>query len=159
MLKLSRAQDLRFEHQYTQSLPGDTSRNPKRRQVRSLTTLKSKATSSWQCSCIHVQVLGSLYSLVNPTPTLSKPQLVAWSEDMAATLGISAEQVERQEFSEVFSGNGAVPAIDGCVLGDLHAHLCCSRHAHWCAWVQEVLRTLLRRPSVWLCERPSVVLS
>ena len=64
-----------------------------------------------------MQVHGAFHSLVDPTPTLTKPYLVAASDGMATTLGLSPQQLRRQEFAEVFSGNGALPAIEGCVSG------------------------------------------
>ena len=76
------------------------------------------------------QVTGSLYSLVNPTPTLSKPQTVVVSHDMAAILGLDPDEGERTEFSDVFSGNGALPSIDGCGLPGFTTSHCPSACVH-----------------------------
>jgi uncharacterized protein YdiU (UPF0061 family) len=50
------------------------------------------------------QVEGALYSMVGPTP-VAAPRLLAYSAEMAASLGFSADEVESAEFAQVFSGN------------------------------------------------------
>jgi serine/tyrosine/threonine adenylyltransferase len=53
------------------------------------------------------QVTGALYSRVNPTP-VAKPELLAWSPEVATLLGLSAETVNSPEFAAVFAGNSVL---------------------------------------------------
>ena len=57
------------------------------------------------------QVTGSCYSRVFPTP-VEKPELVAYSREMAEELGISEEDAQSSVFSEVFGGNRLVEGMD-----------------------------------------------
>ncbi len=50
------------------------------------------------------QVTGACYSLVKPTP-VAKPELVAYSKEVAALLDMSTELCESDLFTQVFSGN------------------------------------------------------
>ena len=50
------------------------------------------------------QVNNAVYSFVDPTP-VAAPSLVAFSSDVAADLGLSAEDLASDEFVQVFSGN------------------------------------------------------
>jgi serine/tyrosine/threonine adenylyltransferase len=72
---------LRFDNRFVHELPGDADLSNRRRQV-----------------------AGALYSRVDPT-AVAKPSLIAWSPEVAAMLGLSAESVASSEFAEVFGGN------------------------------------------------------
>ena len=71
--------DLRFDHRFTEALPADP---------------LSDATPR--------QVHGAAYSFCAPTP-VAAPQMLAWSADAAALLGLGAEPEAMA--AEVFSGN------------------------------------------------------
>lgn len=72
---------LNFDNRFVRELPADPDRENRRRQVNRV-----------------------CYSLVSPTP-VARPQLVAWSEDLAASLGLGKELCQSELFTEVFSGN------------------------------------------------------
>ena len=54
---------------------------------------------------------GAAYSRVAPTP-VAGPTLVAWSREMAETLGFTPEDVASDEFAKVFAGNRLLPGMD-----------------------------------------------
>ena len=54
---------------------------------------------------------GAAYSRVDPTP-VAGPTLVAWSREMAETLGFTPEDVASDEFAEIFAGNRLLPGMD-----------------------------------------------
>lgn len=56
------------------------------------------------------EVLGACYSHVKPTP-VSNPQALIWSDDMAKRLGIDVDAWGLEAFSQVFSGNRALPGM------------------------------------------------
>jgi len=78
-------QALRFDNRFVNELPGDPETGPRVRQVH-----------------------GALYSRVEPTP-VSAPRLLAYSPEMAATLGINADELASPQFAEVFGGNALHP--------------------------------------------------
>ncbi len=53
------------------------------------------------------QVLNSCFSIVHPCPS-SKPVLIAYSDEVAAMIGIDENEVQKEEFLEVFAGNKAI---------------------------------------------------
>ncbi len=57
------------------------------------------------------QVPGACYSRVNPTP-VANPQLVAYSCEVAALLGLEPASCESPDFAEVFAGNRLLPGMD-----------------------------------------------
>ena len=57
------------------------------------------------------QVAESSYSRVRPTPVAS-PQLIAHSEEVAAELGLTQNDVLSQQFVDVFSGNALYDGMD-----------------------------------------------
>ena len=59
---------------------------------------------------------GACYSLVEPTPTGTQPQLVAFSPEVAAAIGLNPEEAQRPEFAAVMSGNAPLPNAAGCAL-------------------------------------------
>jgi uncharacterized protein YdiU (UPF0061 family) len=73
--------ELKFDHSFTQELPGDPERENQRRQVNN-----------------------ACYSLVSPTPVI-KPTLAAYSREAASLLDFSEEFCRSPEFSDIFSGN------------------------------------------------------
>ncbi|MEO6925742.1 MAG: protein adenylyltransferase SelO family protein, partial [Rhodanobacter sp.] len=73
--------ELQFDNAFVRDLPGDPEQGSRRRQVE-----------------------GALYSLVQPTP-VAAPHLLAYSAEMAATLGFSKDDVTSPEFAAVFGGN------------------------------------------------------
>lgn len=78
---------LRFDDAFVRGLPGDTSREPRPRQVH-----------------------GALYSRVDPTP-VAAPRLIAHSAEVATLLGFSADAVASQAFAEVFAGNALLAGM------------------------------------------------
>ena len=70
-----------------QFLPGDPDTEPRRRQVH-----------------------GALFSHVRPTP-VAAPRVIAWSREMAATLGLDPKDVESPDFAQVFGGNAIVEGM------------------------------------------------
>lgn len=73
--------DLHFDNRFIRELPADTEPVNTRRQV-----------------------FGACYSEVLPTP-VSKPQLIAYSREVAELLDLSTSICESDEFSQVFAGN------------------------------------------------------
>lgn len=86
---LSALDELAFDNRFVQELPAD----PDTRNIRR-------------------QVHGACYSLVKPTP-VTRPELVAYSAEVAAQLGLSPAVCETDDFARVFAGNrlaaGMVP--------------------------------------------------
>jgi serine/tyrosine/threonine adenylyltransferase len=78
---------LRFDDVFVRSLPGDSSSEPRPRQVH-----------------------GALYSPVHPTP-VAAPKLVAHSAEVAALLGFSEADIAAPRFAEVFSGNALLEGM------------------------------------------------
>ena len=76
--------DLKFNNEFVNQLPGDPESRNFIRIVRD-----------------------SCYSVVQPTP-VSKPSLIAYSQDLAKLLGISAAKSDIKEFTETFAGNHIV---------------------------------------------------
>jgi uncharacterized protein YdiU (UPF0061 family) len=74
--------NLHFDNAFVRDLPGDPEHGTLPRQVE-----------------------GALYSMVSPTP-VAAPRLLAYSAEMAATLGFSADEVASAKFARVFGGNG-----------------------------------------------------
>jgi uncharacterized protein YdiU (UPF0061 family) len=72
---------LRFDNSFVRDLPGDAEQGARLRQVE-----------------------GALYSRVDPTPVVA-PQLLAYSAEMAATLGIAESDIATPAFAQVFGGN------------------------------------------------------
>ena len=56
-------------------------------------------------------VLGALYSRVQPTPVAS-PKVVAWSSEMARTLGLDAADMESPAFAQVLGGNALLDGME-----------------------------------------------
>jgi uncharacterized protein YdiU (UPF0061 family) len=56
------------------------------------------------------QVHGALYSLVEPTP-VAKPQLIAYSREMAEALGLTDADVASESFAQIFGGNALLEAM------------------------------------------------
>ena len=77
-----------FNNRFTQELAADTETANTRRQVHS-----------------------AMFSRVAPTP-VSDPTLVAWSREMADELGLSEQDVQTRQFTEVFSGNALLDGMD-----------------------------------------------
>ena len=77
--------DLRFDNRFLRELPGDPETGPQLREV-----------------------TGAVWSYVQPTP-VPAPRLLAWSQDMADALGLSAAEVASPEFAQVFGGNALLP--------------------------------------------------
>ncbi|MFO0062188.1 MAG: protein adenylyltransferase SelO family protein, partial [Planctomyces sp.] len=75
-----------FHRRFVDGLPGDSEPANFRRQVR-----------------------GAAYSRVLPTP-VSAPRLLAWSEDLAATLGLPL--IPDDSAADVLSGNRLLPGMD-----------------------------------------------
>lgn len=57
------------------------------------------------------QVEGACCSLVSPTPT-SAPKLVAYSAEVAESLGLSEDDCQSDEFLRAFSGNQLLPGME-----------------------------------------------
>lgn len=72
---------LKFDNRFVRELPGDPKTENSRRQV-----------------------ISSCYSYVNPTP-VKAPQLVAYSREVAESLGLSEQNCQSELFTQVFSGN------------------------------------------------------
>jgi uncharacterized protein YdiU (UPF0061 family) len=72
---------LDFDNRFVRELPGDRSGDPNVRQVE-----------------------GALWSTVSPTP-VAAPRVLAYSREMADTLGIAEAMIESPEFAQVFGGN------------------------------------------------------
>ncbi|WP_049623542.1 protein adenylyltransferase SelO [Frateuria defendens] len=72
---------LRFDNRFVRDLPGDPQQGPGVRQVE-----------------------GAAYSLIEPTP-VPAPRLVAYSAEMAETLGLTPADLASAEFADLFGGN------------------------------------------------------
>ena len=80
-LQLDTLEALSFDNRFVRELPADPEQLNQRRQVS-----------------------GACYSFVSPTK-VAKPELVAYSKEVAAQLGISDALCESDLFTEVFAGN------------------------------------------------------
>ena len=78
---------LRYDNAFVRELPGDPEQGPRRREVR-----------------------GALWSPVAPTP-VSAPRLIAWSREMAQTLGFDEADLADPAFAQVFGGNATWPGM------------------------------------------------
>lgn len=56
------------------------------------------------------QVTGAVYSYVDPTPTGTRPYLVAGAPAVAQLVGLDPRELHRPEFAASFSGNALLPA-------------------------------------------------
>ncbi len=56
------------------------------------------------------QVLGALWSAVEPTP-VAAPRLIAASSDMLGALGLSEADAQNPAFAQVFAGNALLPGM------------------------------------------------
>lgn len=79
---------LRFTNRFTRELPGDPESRNSRRQVR-----------------------GACWSRVQPTP-VSKPELVAFSREVANSLDLEITPDNEQELAEIFGGNRILEGMD-----------------------------------------------
>ncbi len=79
---------LNFDNRFLAELPGDPDPSPRTRQV-----------------------LGAAYSRVQPTP-VAAPELLAYSTEVAAEIGIAPALVESEDFAQVFAGNALWPGMD-----------------------------------------------
>ncbi len=77
----------RFDNAFTRELPGDPETGARQRQV-----------------------FGALYSRVEPTPVAS-PRVVAYSDEMAQTLGLSEPDIVGADFAAVFGGNALLEGM------------------------------------------------
>ena len=84
---------LRFDNRFTRELPADPEIGSKRRQIRD-----------------------ACFSRIQPTPVVA-PQLVAYSAEVADSLGLSVADCESAAFAEIFTGNR--------VLADMDPHATC----------------------------------
>ena len=78
---------LRFDNAFVRELPGDPEQGPRRREVR-----------------------GALWSAVTPTP-VAAPALLAHSQEVAALLGLAADDLASPAFAQVFAGNALLPGM------------------------------------------------
>ncbi|QCO67506.1 YdiU family protein [Luteimonas yindakuii] len=78
---------LQFDNAFLRELPGDPSQAPGTRQVED---------AAW--------------SMVMPTP-VSRPELLAWSPEVAEAIGFSPRDVLDPAFVEVFAGNALLPGM------------------------------------------------
>src|SRR5690606_19946447 len=92
---------LRFDNAFLRELPGDPETGPRRRQVQ------------------------AMWSRVRPEP-VSAPRLLAYSREMADTLGFDTATVRSQAFAEVFGGNALWPGMDP-FAGNYGGH----QFGHW----------------------------
>ncbi len=88
-------EDLQFDNRFVHELPADPEPDNYRRQVYS-----------------------ACYSRVTPT-IVAKPELIAYSIDMAELLNLSKQDCESKEFSEIFVGNRLLPGMEpfACCYG------------------------------------------
>ncbi len=77
----------RFDNAFVRDLPADPETDPRRRQVH-----------------------GALFSHVRPTP-VAAPRVIAWSREMAATLGFSEADIRSPQFAQVFGGNALLEGM------------------------------------------------
>lgn len=111
-------QELVVPNTFTHELPGDSTREPGRRQVRLALLYHQQSASAHgqQASALpglvqYLQVKGAFFSYVDPTPTGTEPYLVAASREMAEELGLDSEELDRPEFAQYLSGNAVLPQI------------------------------------------------
>lgn len=78
---------LNFDNRFIAELPGDPVVGPQARQVE-----------------------GALWSSVAPTP-VAAPRVLAWSPEVAALLGLQAEDIAEPRFAQVFGGNALAPGM------------------------------------------------
>ena len=78
---------LDFDNRFVRELPGDRSGDPQVRQVE-----------------------GALWSTVSPTP-VAAPRVLAYSQEMADTLGLDLATIQSPEFAQVFGGNALLPGM------------------------------------------------
>ncbi len=81
-------ESLSFDNRFVRELPADANRENTRRAVH-----------------------GACYSHVLPTP-VSAPRLLAYSKEMAARLGLSADDCNSPEFAQVFAGNRLLSGME-----------------------------------------------
>jgi len=79
---------LNFDNRFLQILPGDE--NPRNHSR---------------------QVQGAFWSRVDPTP-VAAPRLIAYSPEVAATLGLGKEQLNSPDMVNALSGNGKLPGME-----------------------------------------------
>ena len=77
----------RFDNAFVRDLPGDPSTERRPRQVH-----------------------GAAWSRVSPTP-VPAPRVIAYSREMAAALGLSADAVASPEFAQIFAGNAILDGM------------------------------------------------
>jgi len=78
---------LRFDNRFVTELPGDPDTGPRRREV-----------------------LGAAWSSVQPTP-VAAPRLLAYSREVAASLGLDEAMLASPQFAQVFAGNALWPGM------------------------------------------------
>ena len=78
---------LHFDNAFVRELPGDDETGPRRRQVH-----------------------GALYSRIDPEP-VAAPRLIAYAQEVASLLGISAQDVASARFAQVFGGNAQLDGM------------------------------------------------
>ncbi|TWI04577.1 uncharacterized protein YdiU (UPF0061 family) [Luteimonas cucumeris] len=78
---------LLFDNRFVRELPGDPEQGARIRQVH-----------------------GALWSAVEPTP-VAAPRVIAWSPEMAATLGMDAADIAAPQFAQVFAGNALLDGM------------------------------------------------
>lgn len=81
-------QTLQFDNQFTRELPADPITENARRQI-----------------------VGAIYSRVQPTP-VAAPYLVAYSAELAHSLGLSEDDIRSAAFLDAMSGNATLPGMD-----------------------------------------------
>jgi uncharacterized protein YdiU (UPF0061 family) len=79
---------LRFDNRFVRELPGDPD------------------LDIWPR-----QVIGALYSRVEPTPVRA-PRVIAFSHEVASLLGFSPEVIASSRFAEVFGGNALIEGME-----------------------------------------------
>ena len=79
---------LEFDNSFVRDLPGDPRSGSERRQIRN-----------------------ALYSRINPVQA-PRPQLLAWSKELAGELGLTDCDVEDPAFAQTFAGNRLLPGMD-----------------------------------------------
>lgn len=79
--------ELTFDNRFVAALPGDPVESNRIRQVH-----------------------GACFSRVLPTPVAS-PELLAWSPEVAALLGLDPSFIRSRRFAEIFAGNAVSPAM------------------------------------------------
>ncbi|MCB1755831.1 MAG: YdiU family protein [Gammaproteobacteria bacterium] len=77
-----------FNNRFSRELPADDELQNKRRQVH-----------------------GACFSYVAPTP-VSSPKLIAWSREMAETLGLDETTLRSSRFADVFTGNALLEGME-----------------------------------------------